>query len=272
MVKKYMVRLLGGLSLPGKGVVVPTNMPRAAPQQQLEPPQELNALSTARSLELTAFLDDAARLESKQLWLDTVRPTISDVAPFLRSEGYVVCVEGLTDAAGDPLILSNGMAHGTPAEVVQQVAYAHERAIEQCVALGRPEARATTIVMTRNPTFRFPDAALRAAIRATDTHYPWVSNSRTIFVGFPKPVRHTFTALKAVMSQGFIDSIEFADDEASLAALVPSLPSELGGGAEWGIERYIEERCATEEVAPPDADGVRQYDGKRLDLALFDRL
>lgn len=154
---------------------------------------------TDGALEMIAFSDAisdadeaAAAFDAKRAWQPTVDATIEQLAPFYRSEGYVVCLEGLEDASGYPLVLSNGMAHGDRLEVKQQVAYAHERCIERCIGLGRPTVRATTIVNVRNPTFRYPDNALRAAIEMVDRYYPWAAASKTIFVGFPSPVRHVF--------------------------------------------------------------------------------
>ena len=151
-----------------QGMAVPMSANLAPPP---EPP-----ISPIADLELSAFMEAlggeperaVAALEAKQAWARSMQTTITEVAPFYRSEGSVFCVEGLQDAAGWPIILSNGMAHGSPSEVMQQVCYAHERVLQQCAQLGRPVARATTVVVTRNPTFRFPDAALRAAIEATE--------------------------------------------------------------------------------------------------------
>ena len=114
----------------------------------------------------------------------------------------------------------------------------------------------------------------------TDSRYPWHASGRTIFVGFPAPVRNVFQQLRGLMSVEFFDSIEFADDWGALAdGIVPreSLPAELlGGSATWSLEEYIARRCEAEGVAAPtDDDGaavVRPYAGRRLNLALFDRL
>jgi hypothetical protein len=262
-----------------KGVVIPTATAldrHAPPFLASDPPNDLER----RAFSVALGDDDRAeqQLKAKREWRPTVHETMDTIAPFLRSEGFVVCLEGLTDAHGDPLVLSNGMAHGTKLEVQQQVSYAHERVLAQCVALGRPALRATTIVNVRNPTFRFPDAALRSAIAMTDSYYPWHTSGRTIFVGFPSAVRHVFERLRGIMSAEFFNAIEFADDWGALAdGIVPreSVPAELlGGSASWCLEEYISRRCEAEGVyAPVDDDGapsVRPYAGRRLNLALFD--
>ena len=249
------------------------------------------------SVEARGFLDASngderqavALFEAKREWERTTSGrSMRRIAPFLRSEGYVVCLEGSYDNEGRPVVFSNGMAHGTAEEVMQQVSYAHERVIAQCERLERP-LRATTVVNVRNPTFRFPDGPLRSAIEMTDARYPWVGLGRTIFVGFPRPVRYVFESLRVFMSQSFYDSIEFADDAAALADIVPldGLPADALCGAtsdgEFDINAYIRERLraeAGEAGAPPEADDdddddaeqVRSYAGKRQDLRLFDSL
>lgn len=124
-------------------------------------------------LETRAFLEahdgDPARaqeaLDLKTSWRHAQgRVTIAHVAPFYRSEGYTVALEGLVDSEGNPLVFANGMPHGSPEEVSSQVMYANERVIAQCEALGTPSLRATTIVNVRANSFRFPDRACRAAL------------------------------------------------------------------------------------------------------------
>lgn len=162
------------------------------------PPTGAGSMPSLPRLEVEAFLSRASgdtqvaaqALSKKQAWRAALGAvSIEQVAPFYRSEGYSVVLEGLPDCNGDPLVFSNGICHGSEDAVVQQVMYTHERVIEQCVATSRPELRCTTIVNVRNPCFRFPDAACRAAIAASGTHYPWAAAGTTVFVGFPAPVR-----------------------------------------------------------------------------------
>ena len=57
---------------------------------------------------------------------------IDQVAPFYRSEGYALALEGLCDTHGDPLVFSNGLPWGSSEEVCRQVMYTHER-VRHCV-------------------------------------------------------------------------------------------------------------------------------------------
>ena len=193
--------------------------------------------------------------------------TIGHVAPYYRSEGFLMCLEGLSDASGSPVLYSHGMPHGSEGAVLQQVRYAHERAIAQCGALGR-ELRCTTIVNVRSPTFRFPDAPLRAAIDATRRYYPWAAHSPTVFVGFPAAIRRMFGAARPLMSRRHYEAIRFADDWDALADIVPSM-----AGVErpvFDVDAYIRIRREAEGAA--DECASARYRGSRLDFRLFDRL
>ena len=168
------------------------------------PSAGVGSLTPSPRLEVEAFLSRASgdtqaaarALSKKQAWGAALGVVgIEQVAPFYRSEGYSVVLEGLPDRNGDPLVFSNGICHGSEDAVVKQVLYTHERVIEQCVARSRPALRCTTIVNVRNPCFRLPDAACRAAIAASGTHYPWAAAGTTVFVGFPAPVWHRRSCL-----------------------------------------------------------------------------
>ena len=174
----------------------------AAAVRALLPSADLSALEIDAFLRSSAgnVAQAAGSLEAKLSWLQRTRVTIERVAPFYRSEGFSVVLEGHTDVHGDPVVFSNGILHGSVQDVAAQVLYTHERVLALCTASARPALRATTIVNVRNPTFRFPDAAARAAIALTGKHYPWSSTGTTVFVGFPAPVRWTFNKLSAFMS------------------------------------------------------------------------
>lgn len=171
-----LLTMLPGRSVVPQSPVVDANAVEMAPPPQLAPVRSNMlppSVASISQLEARAFLEahdgDAAlaeaALDAKAQWRKAQgRVTIAQVAPFYRSDGYSVVLEGLVDAEGDPLVFANGMPHGSPEEVVHQVMYTHERVMAQCEALGRPALRMTTIVNVRSPTFRFPDKACRAAL------------------------------------------------------------------------------------------------------------
>ena len=211
----------------------------------------------------------AAAARDKADWLAAQGSvTIGHVAPYYRSEGFLICLEGLRDASGSPVLYSHGMPHGSEDAVLQQVRYAHERVIAQCIALGR-ELRCTSIVNVRSPTFRFPDAPLRAAIDATRRYYPWAAHSPTVFVGFPAAIRRMFGAARPLMSRRHYEAISFADDWNDLADIVPSMAGVKRPVFDVGA--YIRSRREAEGAADDECASAR-YRGGRLDFRLFDRL
>lgn len=196
-------------------------------------------------------------------------PGISAVAPFLRSEGFTVCLEGLTDSGGGPIIYAHGVPHGNADEVWKQVQYTHERVLAQCAVSGIVPPEALTIVNVRTPSFRFPDGPNRRALRQLRQQFPWSSRGRMLFVDCPTPVLWAFDRLKPLLSPDQVASIGFVDT-AELPQFVPSssLPVSMGGSAEWSMEAYIAARCAAEGEV--DCGSVRQYHGPRLPIELLD--
>lgn len=192
---------------------------------------QLPRLKSSSDLELTAFIQACGgdrmaaceALEAKQRWYEREGPFRVPQEVY-RSEGYIVALEGLCDASGDPLVYAFGMPHGTCEEVVQQVAYVHERVIAQCIANNRPAIRATTLVNVRSPTFRFPDAAMRASITVGTEYYPWSTRGKTIFVGVPAPMRWCFELCRPFMSDELFASITLVDQQQLRQVCLPSLP------------------------------------------------
>ena len=89
-----------------------------------------------------------------------------------------------------------------------------------------------------------------------------------------------YTGLRVFMSEAFFESIEFADDVASLEELIPAvsqLPTALFKLANatseehWDLEEYILSRCTREGIECSACAGARSYRGIRLDFTLFDR-
>lgn len=202
------------------------------------------------------------------------RFTISDLAPFLRSnDGYICTLEGLTASNGAPVVYVHGLPFGSPDEVVGQIMYSHERCQAQCA--GGPLRAPLTIVNVRANSFRFPDNGCLRAMRLTQRLYPWIaggSDARTVFLAAPGVVRWAFQRVRPLMSAEQFSAITFADELSDLSpCLLPttSVPAFLGGAADWTRDRYISERCAAEGV--DDTGGIRHFDGTPIDWALLDR-
>ena len=195
-----------------------------------------------------------------------------DIAPFMRSEGFIVTLEGCFDRDGRPILYSRGILHGSKRECQKQALYAYERCLAQSVASGRDTLSTLTIVDVRAPSFRFPDAACISSIRLAQRHYPWVSSSgsRMVFLSCPTPVKWAFERLKPFMSVEQYESITFVDGKSDLCKYVaPSqLPAFLGGTAAWEMEGYIAERCAAEGVA--DEGCTKSYTGHVIDWKPLD--
>ena len=93
----------------------------------LQSSASIGAVTQSVELERNAFLaahgSDAAKAEralrKKQEWLDENPVRMGgDVAPFLRSEGYTVPIEGCYDRDGNPVVYSRGVPHGSKDEVM----------------------------------------------------------------------------------------------------------------------------------------------------------
>lgn len=216
----------------------------------------------------------------------------SQVGAFYLSEGYSVCLEGCTDLHGAPVIYANGMPHGSVDEVIAQTVYTYERAMVQAMK-RKQELRCTTICNVLNPTFRFPDKAIKASLSVAKLYFPWHARGKTVFVGLPAPIRWTFKLWcaytqgsestraahmvvrsscarrsKPFMSREQYESISFANHN-DLAALTrhisaDNIPQELGGAAQWKMDEYVRRRASAEGVRAPRAP--RPYRGKRLDV------
>jgi len=113
--------------------------------------------------------------------------------------------------------------------------------------------------------------ACKAAIEVNRKYYPWGSRGKTLFVGFPAPVRFTFKLLRPFMSAEQYNSIAFAEiDELPRFIDLSNLPPALGGSAKWDMEEYIRKRASDERVRP--SSETRPYRGKRLDVAQLDAM
>ena len=59
---------------------------------------------------------------------------MAELAPFIRSPGYICALEGLVACSGAPLVYVQGLPHGSKDEIVSQIMYVHERCLQSCIA------------------------------------------------------------------------------------------------------------------------------------------
>lgn len=201
--------------------------------------------------------------------------TMADIAPFLRSEGFICTLEGLAAVDGAPLVYMHGLPHGNREELISQILYTHERCRCHCEARADKLMAPVTVVNVRAPSFRFPTTALLLAMIQTKKRNPWVAGcgARTVFVAAPGPVRSVFDRVRPFLSPEQALGIVFADSMSDIEALTvvdgSSLPPFLGGSADWSLDGYIAERCAAEHVKDPGT--VREYLGPIINWEPLDK-
>lgn len=190
--------------------------------------------------------DDALqRMKRKAAWREEVGAvSMSDCARFFGSDGFTVCLEGLRDKKGQPLVFSYGLPRGNEAQIRCQTVYLQER------VMANDGTKACTIIDTRAPSFRLPDADLRkGGIATINTYYPWANSGTTVFVGVPPIIRGAFRLAKPFFPAETFDRFKFVDDFSELKpAFVDkaNLPTSWGGAAPWSLRVFVPFRCLKE--------------------------
>lgn len=243
----------------------------------------------ARSGELLGYLhirsgsiDEAAsQYKSSRAWRFSFPvPTILDCAPFLRipegsegPDGCIVCLEDMRgdcarDKRGRPIVASIGMLHGTANEMQKQMTYAMNRALLYA-AEGELEGQCSVVeVVPRagaNPTFRFPDAAVRTVLDVQRHHFPGSAvASTTHFCGLPRAVTWGFALCKPFMAKETYENMLLMPDFSHLPDHIDdsSILREWGGSLKFDLEEYIAWRAREEGV------DVRDILPKRYDASV----
>jgi len=241
----------------------------------------------ARSGELLGYLqirngsvDEAAsQYKSTRAWRTGFpSPTILDCAPFLRipegnsgPDGCVVCLEDMQgdcarDKRGRPIVASIGMLHGTAKEMQSQMVYATNRALLYAKE-GELEAQCSVIeVVPRtgaNPTFRFPDTAVRTVLDLQRHHFPGSAvASTTHFCGLPRAVTWGFALCKPFMAKETYENMLLMPNFAHLPEHIEpsSTLREWGGDLDFDLEAYVAWRAAEEGLELSQDQLPRRYD------------
>ena len=89
---------------------------------------------------------------------------MADCARGFGTDGFAVCLDGLHDRRGRPIVYSHGLPRGTRQQIERQTVYLQERVLAGCTSGGGERGggcAALIIVDCKKPSFRQPDAALR---------------------------------------------------------------------------------------------------------------
>lgn len=193
-------------------------------------------------------------------------PDIRVVAPFLRADhGHVFCVEHrdgrpVVTADGHAILVMRGMLHGTLEEMTRQADYAVARVDEQNRA-------AIAVIEANHPSFRYPDALLRALLRSIRTHEHKVH--RLYFAGLSRIVRVGFRMFALPLMSADMRSKLCIVKTADLLPMLGHNASlyTWGGGVDFDVDSYIARRAQLEGVAPPASNELRIFDAELLKSA-----
>jgi len=218
---------------------------------------------------------DAARaIISSAEWKKENPVTIADVAPFLRSppgekypSGCFVCLEDMKggvarDSTGRPIILMNGMVHGSAEEMKKNVAYALERCKLYCREEdGLLPGESCTIVelISRetgwlNGSFRFPDANHKALFDFMRGVYPASQLSTTHFCGVPRFIVSFFALCKPFMPFDMFNRLNVKSNFKHLKKDGHISPDNMlsfwdeEGKMDFDFDKYVEWRCKEEGI------------------------
>lgn len=262
--------------------------------------KELEALSPVdpesySELELDSFLQfqksvpaAAKALLASRKWVEDNPVTIADVASYYRSPqgqssppACLVCLEDgkggvARDHEGRPIINMMGVVYGSEEELKQQIVYALQRAALYRLPHHRPGevcfvAEATSRGTNKlNPTFRIPDANVRALFDFMKNYYPGSQFSTVHFCGLPSFVVGFFKVVKPFMSAEIFSRLKLKANFTHLKndgyvepdSLLPVWDKQ--GTFRFDLDEYVEWR-AREEGIPlsqicPKGEG-RTYDG-----------
>mmetsp|Transcript_36855 Transcript_36855/g.71452 ORF Transcript_36855/g.71452 Transcript_36855/m.71452 type:complete len:163 (+) Transcript_36855:138-626(+) len=149
------------------------------------------------------------------------------------------------------MILTVVGKQGGVESVERQTAYLHDRVMVSSTSnyrQTRDPFKTLVFINCTSPSFRFPDQAIRkGGVEVVKNYYPWAYSATTVFIGVPKPIQALFHMTKPIMGKLY-DQFKFADSREDLLRYVSAenLPKDLGGEADWEIEKYIRKRIASE--------------------------
>lgn len=243
--------------------------------------EEVGLSRLIRDFELSCWLnicrgnvDEACRsCIEKARWRAKIGSVkMQQVAKAFESDGYSVCLEGLRDLRGAPIVYSFGLPRGKESYIRSQTMYMQER------VLAEAGARSTlggicaplTVIDCRSPSFRSPEAALRrGGIDVVAKYYPWASEGRTVFVGLPKPLKGLISVARPFFPKKLYDRFEFVNDyEGLLKYIAPDqIPESLGGTKKWALHNQVQSRCFLEggfcQLNTSVELGFRNYERRR---------
>lgn len=220
-------------------------------------------------------ISDAAKaVISSAQWKKNNPVTIADVAPFLRAppgekypSGCFVLLEDMEggvarDSSGRPIILMNGMVHGSAEEMKKNISYALERCKLYCREEdGQVSGESCTVVEivsrdtgSLNTSFRFPDANHKALFDFMRAVYPGSQLSTTHFCGVPRFIVSCFALCKPFMASELFDRLNVKsnfkhlkkDGHISLDNMLSVWDAK--GKLEFDFDKYIEWRCKEEQI------------------------
>lgn len=246
----------GGSPLFGKAT--PSSLQQLRKRFKSEDPKALSYL-VGPDVELKGWLSEAsgdvdkayAKARAKASWRKSVgRVTMSDCARGFNSDGFSLCLGGLRDMRGRPIVYSHGLPRGSEKQIRSMTVYMQERVLEACAA-RRGGVSVLTVIDCTKPSFRSPDRALRnGGIDVVAKYYPWNNKGTTVFVGVPPAMKFIFKVAKPFFPKDMYDRFRFVEYPEGLTGekyIAPNqLPRSLGGTSNWNLRYYVQRRCLLE--------------------------
>lgn len=212
-------------------------------------------------------LEDASALRQRE---GIENPTIRTIAPFLRSDVYMVPLEGSYDREGRPLVYIHGIPRGTMHETLAQFIYVIRRT--HAMRKGRPHVHGPLFLyrgreddLTVLRVFRHVTDVVRVIYPSSEPRMVLLDVSRAF-----KYSSRLFRLLTIPISRSLADSLILSSTLSDLHRLIDesNCPALAGWQLNLNMEEYIKSRAADEGVEVTDE--IRQL-GLEANAAIWRR-
>jgi len=220
----------------------------------------------------------AAAVKTAQARLEMLEPSIRDVAPFMRSgegckgpDGTWMLLEDMQggvhrDLEGRAILVSIGMMHGSPHEMLMQQSYWINRVGATVTDEGKiPGVCFIMEIPGRGGrrTFRMADKGTQMTFEAKKRYYPVaLYGGQWHFCGVPDKLAWIFNHfIRRILPAEGRKMMNLTGDFSNLKNFLPpeSILKEWGGELEWNVDDYVAWRAQKEGILDLGTT-VRRFD------------
>lgn len=196
-------------------------------------------------------LEDATALRERE---GIEIPTIRTIAPFLRSDVYMVPLEGSFDREGRPLVYIHGCPRGNLHEMLAQFIYVLRRT--HAMRKGRPDVHGPLFLYRLREDDISALRTLRHVCDLVRVMYP-SSEPKMVMLEVPRALKYStrlFRLLTLPINRKLADSMIFSSSLSDLSRVIDeaNCPALAGWTLNWDMEEYIKTRAAAEGVEVTD--------------------